>query len=200
MDEKRKDIKRLAAHYRDLQGLRLIPMGLFFGLAAISSFQFIPWSDYVYGGLDQASSGLVVILVAMYLAISAYYNRQYGAVKPGPVSAKKRIFGIALWIAFLVAIVTFRLLDPPVNTIMLVLATGVCLESLDGSRRYGRLYLGLAIGAFALLPVFTGKPDSNYFIWFNSFMALGFLSVGIAEHVTFRNLIASVNRAVAFNG
>lgn len=200
MNETRKDIKRLAAHYRDLQGLKLIPLGLFFGLAAMSGFQFVPWSDYVYEGLDKASSGLVVVLIAMYVAIAAYYNRQYGAVKPHSVSTKKRIVGIALWIAFLAAIVTFRRLDPPVNTIMLVLATGVCLESLDGSKRYGRLFLGLAIGAFAILPIFTGKPDSNYFMWFNGFMALGFLSVGIAEHVTFKNLIDSVNRAVAVHG
>lgn len=80
---------------------------------------------------------------------------------------------------------------------MLVMSVGICYESFDGSRRWGRLFLGAAVGVFAIAPLFTGNPDANYFTWFNTTMSVGFIVVGIQEHLSLGKLITSVNQSLS---
>lgn len=63
-EDTKKDIQRLVGHYQDYQGLRLIPLGLLFGFAALGRWEAMPWGDFIYGDSDTFSMVLVGFLIA----------------------------------------------------------------------------------------------------------------------------------------
>jgi hypothetical protein len=187
-------LRFVTEHYAQLQGLRLLPVGLvFLGLAAwqSSQFQWMPAYDSDRG--SRWFVGALVLAVIGAYVIGAFYRRQFGSVQPrrfrtgGPsLLANATIVGLlVIFQSFVPAPVSL-----PMLYVALVLAyTGVVQHGL----RKHYLFIAVACLLFASLPSF----DVSYQIGkvlLNLLIGVGLIVAGVGDHLVLRKTLRPVPR------
>ena len=181
-------VRYVTSHFQALQGLRLVPFGLFCLAAAFGSAAWTSWSDFAQGDW---TAGTYIFLLTLFLLswlVARYYRRRFGMVVQDRGWDRATIlFGVALFVA--VGLDTsFGL---PVSFFMLVIAAGVAYEGLDGSRRYGHVLLGGVLAAFALWPLFFG---SAHFAMGYGVVGVGLVLVGVHDHLLLVRALRAVRQ------
>lgn len=141
-------IRYVTQNYSNLQGLRLIPIGLWFLIAGL-----------VPPGCTIAT--LVIALVMTWL-IGVYYSRQFGRVRPTTSPSWKSYLVALLALAVVIAAWTAdTYLKPPIDVLGLTIALGLFLVWLQPTYRPRLHYLAVAIlvAGVSLLRLLRLSPD-----------------------------------------
>jgi MFS family permease len=142
-------IRYVTQNYSNLQGLRLIPLGLWLLIVGLVTIEF----------------AIPLLLAAWVLTwlIGVYYNRSFGKVRSlTSPSWKSYLVGLLALAALIAAAVADRYLKLPVNLLGLTMATGLFLTWLQPAYRPRLHYLVVAVlvAAVSLLQLF-GIPAAN---------------------------------------
>ena len=174
-------IRYITSHFHDLQGLRILPLGVLLLAAATGSAAWTPWSDFMREDWETSTYALLIALLLLYGLIARYYRHRFGRVVPRSKSNTNICISILFWSAFFVAIILDSALMPSFSLTYLVIGLGVLYSGLDGSRRYGHLLLGAIMISFAFWPLLPGST-STYFTIFLTIVGIGFVFIGISDH------------------
>ncbi len=150
------DLRRMhyvAEHYHQLQGLRVLPLGLACLLAVPARQGATPL------GLSPAAASLVLLAagLAASFPIGRYYARRFGRVEPRPWRA-----GTVTLVASAAALLALAWLQErwpvPVSLPMLFVSAALArLGLVEGRLRVHYLWIAAACAAFAVLPL-VGVP------------------------------------------
>ena len=169
-----KDLKRLrivTAHYRSLQGLRMLPWWLWMlALAAVN-----PLMDLPQGHLDYQCLIFVPGLVIAWLLsrlIGNYYERAFGRVEglPSPDRAGGWLRGVLFVLLIYAGFVIDTLRWLPVSVLALI-AAGAFFTMWWQSGRILTHHLITAVlfAGFALLPLFVVPAGRHWYDFFGDF-------------------------------
>lgn len=144
------DLRRIlyvTAHYRQLQGLRLLPLSVPFLLSAV-------WRTAAYAtGSTLPRAGWVALLVAALAAsvpIGRYYTRRFGRASSLPWRTAAALVGAAAAIVVLEWVQTLRPLPVSLPVVFVAVALARLGLSADGIRIH-YLWIAAACGVFAAL-------------------------------------------------
>jgi hypothetical protein len=184
-------VQYVTSHFKALQGLRIVPFGLFFLMGALGSLAWTPWSGFMTAGIREDSLIIAAAMFLLYGLISVYYRRRFGTVVPEEKSDKQIRRAAALWGVFVVALIIDFYYRWPVNFMMLSLAACFAFAGFDGSRRYGQILLGAVCAVWAVFPLLLGRNESTpyeavfgipFAAWYG-IVGITFVLVGIADHL-----------------
>jgi hypothetical protein len=179
-------LRYVAGHYRELQGLSLVPFGLIFLAPG-----FIP------GGWGQQGETWrwLAIIGAVWLSwlASMYYQRVVGRAWPalrtgGSYRWLAIMIGGALLLGYFAAPWYDGLVNPPISVTAFVMAGLLLIPFVAARGRYRHhyLYLALLYVAVALLPL-TGLVTSAQLVedpWlFSVFYGLPWIIGGLGDHI-----------------
>lgn len=176
-------VRYLIQHYPQLQGLRLVPLGLVFVAIALwhdGQLAWLPGTDE--GGIRFWLLGALAIAVVVSYAIGAYYRRLFGTLTFAPFqSGGPRIAAIgAVLFGSFVLQDTFRWsLSLPLVVVGIVLAyIGVTQRLMRGH------YIGIAVACLVMANIDAfGVPARTQRIMLDLLIAGGLLVGGIGDHL-----------------
>jgi hypothetical protein len=158
----RRQLEMAAANYFYLRGLLFIPLGGLFILAALGNWQVGPLRH---------SWAFLLVLVAIglvYLAISRYYNDNYGRVTPSTRQQVRAAVGVAIAVALVFGgslLLRSRAdwsLDLPVNAIAVTFALLMLVSYAIGvGLKAHHVIVWGALLVTGALPVWNGADPSN---------------------------------------
>ena len=180
-------IRYVTEHYRQLQGLRLLPLSARFLLSLLSRIAGPPARPL----LPPAGWGLLVVAsLAASLAIGRYYTQRFGDA-PAPLwrTGAATLLGVAaalLWLAWL------QEWHPvPVSLPVIFLAIVLARLGLAGGRaRVHYLWIAIGCGAFALLAP-LGAPLDVRAAAFDLLVGGGLIVAAIGDDRVLRNAMAA---------
>lgn len=185
MDDLRR-IHYVAAHYRQLQGLRLLPLSLPFLLSSLwriagaSPGALLPPAGWVL---------LILAAVAASFPIGRYYTRQFGhAEAPRWRTGAATLVGMA---AVLLALAWLQERRPfPVSLPLLFLAIVLARLGLAAGRvRIHYLWIALACVVFALLPL-LGAPAGVRTLLFDLLVGVGLIVAAVGDDRVLRRAMS----------
>lgn len=176
-------VRYLVEHYPQLQGLRLVPLGLVFvGVAAWHDGQlrWLPGSEA--GGVTNwflASLGVAVL--ASYI-VGAYYRRLFGCVQLRPFqTGGPRLLAMAALVG--VSLVVQDVFKWPVS-LPLVVVGGMLAYIGVAQRRLRQHYLWIAAACVFLANVGSfGVPPRTQQVMFDLLIAGGLIVAGVGDHM-----------------
>jgi hypothetical protein len=148
--------------YKSLQGLRSLPLGIFFLLTGL---QLLGVSWLGKQGDCSITLPLLLVCIAAWFFIGRYYERRFGRVEPVPPDLKGEL-KIYLFPAILIAViilenVLFRSgILLPISLIELTIGIGWIYAGRICSRWYYTL-MGILMAAFSFIPLLTGTTVAN---------------------------------------
>jgi hypothetical protein len=184
------DVSRMAyvtEHYAQLQGLRLVPLGIPFVASAFWRTGLLPWR---FGDASHARAWFFLsfaVALALSVLIGRLYRRWFGAMPP----RASRSGAVTLATCF-VGVVAFAWRSPPpsplfVPAVFVGLAFGRlgCVE--HGLRRH---YIGLAAACwlFAITPA-LGVPPPARRVALDFLIGLGLIVAGLGDHAVLQRLL-----------
>ena len=187
-------LRFVTEHYAQLQGLRLVPLGLLFlGLAGWQNDQFawLPASD-TDRGARWFVCGLVMAIIGAYV-IGGWYGRQFGSVQPRPFrTGGPSLLANAAVVGVLMVVHSF--VRPPVSLPLLYIGLVLAYTGIvqNGVRRH---YLFIAV--FCLLfaniqrfnvPYQTGK------VLLNLLIGGGLIVAGVGDHLVLQRTLHPPSR------
>jgi hypothetical protein len=155
-------LARITRGFPYLQGLKVVPVGLFLlGVTAVGSTWW-PWSSRV-GKL--VSLGLVLATTGgLTRWAGVYYRRRFGQVAPTREQLRRDALGTGLAaLAVIAGVVIDYSLEPPVSIFGIALG-GFLLWywSWSGGPRWYHWLAGAAFGAASLLPIVGNRSDMGF--------------------------------------
>lgn len=173
-------------HYYQLQGLRLVPLGLILLCFAVGNA--LGWMDQRDVSPHIRATFLtrvgLVMWVALLLALAApfYYRRRYGSVEPLDRSARNRWI-TATAVGFLFLIPIDRRLDWPVSLHVMVVGLSLVVTAWhDGNARRHYMTAGLVWLAASLLPELDVSPRGLTIATFG-LGGVTLIACGIGDHL-----------------
>lgn len=133
-------VQRVTTNYTSLQGLKMLPLGLWLCLEAIASFGW--WPRYAHG---RPLSSLLTLCAAgaLWLLVGLYYTRSFGRVKPKPQRLR-------------------QLLQTGIIVIVISLPWLFIAGFLDGALQSRVSILGLAVAILLALGWIVGNLQEHY--------------------------------------
>ena len=190
---KQKRIRFVTANYQQLQGLRLVPLGLF--LAFWASIDFLGLLDPARFPSGDRASVLTRIGYAYWLglllafAAPAYYRYRYGSVNPYDRRSRNRWITAAV-IGFFVLVRMDRDLQWPVSLHLLLVSMALFVTVWhDGRIRSHYLAPALVWLAASFLPAWDVSPASLRITLFG-LGGLTLVSCGIGDHLLLTRTLA----------
>jgi len=181
-DQDLDQVRFVTRYYSALQGLKIVPFGLFMTLM---SFRSLGWP--VLGGEGDCTYTLplLVLLIAGYYAIGRYYTRRFGEVQPVKEDGYwwKAMLPLFLLIA---ALVIENLLLPHFSLTGLLVAA-MLFYSARVLRRPHYWAAGILMAVVSLLPLVVGSDPRNKiygtmgFLWSLS-LGLAWTVNGLIDH------------------
>lgn len=157
----RRRIQYVTANYGELQGLRLVPLGLFFFTQAAGKAGIEPWTA-VTVPTSWAQTAVCAPALLLFVAIGIYYRRTFGNVSPPPASARSVLSGIVIFGSYVLG-VTLDLIGwrndwPPVSLLALLFGLRISTAHLvrDGRAQMHYVLLGGMLAGTSLLPLAAG--------------------------------------------
>lgn len=171
-------IRYITENFKALQGLRLVPLGLFFLYWAAEGLGWIhPMLGFPIG----------VVLFLIYMGIGGWYRRTVGDVEAADASIKEA----ALTIMFLVVLGAVGWVDSavdwPIQLTYLLLGAVCFLPYYSDRSRWHYAALGIVFIGFGLSPIWwRGTVDASAWSFDGPVHALilgvGLLVVGVLDH------------------
>ena len=202
MSEKLAKIRFITANYSWLQGLRMVPVGIFIGLAGV-------WVSIPAGqdGDLVPPFFMMVFTVIAYVYIHRYYTRTFGQVDPTGKERNREIFvsilmGILAFFAFLFDSAEIL----PISVFGLVAAAALAVDLLRTVGKESLINVRESIIIAALIALASLVPLAGFFWWelfgLNSstagvmvLMGVLMIVIGIVGHLRFTRLLAEVREA-----
>jgi hypothetical protein len=180
-------VRYVTAHYAQLQGLRLVPLGVvFLGMAAWRDGLALPFVDPAWAPRIAALALIAALLAG--LAIGAGYRRRFGAVQPLNAFAGAPALMAAVVIALALGAVQDLIpwgVSLPLAFVGAVLAyTGLVH---NGLRKH---YLWVAVPCLLLANARTfGIPVDTLSVMLDLLIGGGLLVAGIGDHMVLRRVL-----------
>ena len=188
-------LRYVTERYVQLQGLRLVPLGIPFLLSSAWREGLFTWVP----GASGAGSRIwfaALFLFAISLSVSAkiYYQRRFGNVRTtAPIRAP--VAASAFTAVLLAAISLQDLLQSPFSIPSVMLAFGVgCLGVSGGVVRSHYLAVAATVGVFAVSGE-LGVPFQIRDILWDRMIGVSFLVIGIGDHQLLRGTLVPVTHA-----
>jgi hypothetical protein len=185
-------LRYVTERYEQLQGLRLVPLGIPFLLSSA-------WREGLFTWVPGASGAgsriwfVALFLFALGLSVSAkiYYQRRFGDVRTAaPIRAP--IAASAFTAVLLAAVSLQDLLQSPISIPSVVLALGVgCLGVSGGVIRPHYLAVAATVGVFALSGALGVAFQVRDVLW-DRMIGMSFLVIGIGDHLLLRGTLVPV--------
>jgi hypothetical protein len=180
-------LRYVAAHYAQLQGLRLVPLGVvFLGMAAWRDGVPLPFIDPAWAPRIGALAVLFALLAG--LVINAVYRRRFGAVQP--LHAFAGASGLVLTFVVAVALVAVQgLVSWPVSLPLAFVGAVLAYTAIvqNGLRRH---YLWVAVPCLFLANAASfGIPPNTLQIMLDLLIGGGLLIAGIGDHLVLRRVL-----------
>jgi hypothetical protein len=181
------DLKRVqfvTANYASLQGLKMVPLGLWLCLGAARSFGWMPWYTPI--------ASLLALCVAggLWLLVGRWYARDFGRVRPTAQRARQ-----VLWTGILVVLVSFpwllilsfvdAALEPPLSTVGLAAAALLLLWLWRSAPPLPNHYVVAAalIATVSLLPLLGIMSRSQSFGGvLGATLGTSLIAIGVLDH------------------
>jgi hypothetical protein len=144
---------QVARRYPYLQGLLMVPVGLWFAVVAVTTSRWWPWSGGGDGLLVVVPAGVVAVL-ACY-AITRYYESHFGRVEvPQPQRRRQLLLTVAAMATIVSATLLGEAFRAPVNLYGIAVAVSlVGLWGYAGVLRTHHLLLAGGLAVLSLLPL-----------------------------------------------
>lgn len=177
MDTRMENVRSLTENFKQLQGLRAIPFGLYVLLEAAGRAGWGPraGSEPLHGLLTLLS---IAALALLYFGIGAYYRKTFGVVR-----APRKQWGVLellMWPVLIAMIGLDTYLDLPVNFTFLYVAALFLVPYFRDRRRshYALLAVVLAVFAFGGYRAEFETGSLGFTV-----MGFAFVAVGILDHL-----------------
>lgn len=182
-------IRFLTSNFNELQGLRIIPFGLFLMVPLLGRMAGTPWTGFMHGW------GLLVtaLLIALYGLIMLYYRHQFGDVKQKESKKDRSVLWFGFF-AFIAAFVLDIVLTLPMSLTWLMVGVLVLLDGLRGARRYGFVIVGALIALSSFWPIVFGTYEGWDHTILYALIGTGLILAGIFEHWRFLHAFKSVQQ------
>jgi hypothetical protein len=191
MDDLRR-LRYVTERYEQLQGLRLVPLALPFLLSSVWREGRLAWVPWTHGvGVRIWFLALVALAIRLSLAARTYYRRRFGAVQPA-LSLRAPLAGSLFAALFSVAACLQHGVQPSVSGPLAVVALGLAYVGLvGGAARLHYLAVAAATALFAGLGP-LGVPLHTRDVLFDQLIGIGFIVVGLGDHLLLRRTLAPV--------
>lgn len=185
------DVRRVqyvTQHYNQLQGLKYVPLGVYFILLGLDEPGRFPWLEESFIGRTWTVWGLVVVGV-LYWLIKQYYDERYGRVNRSPADQRREEReGWVLVGLFLAAFLADVFLGLPVSLSAFVFGGNYLYLALVRAQRFRRHYavFGLLFAALGLLPLFLDIRPYDIVLGGNLFTLAGgvlITGIGLLDHL-----------------
>jgi hypothetical protein len=186
-------IRFVTANYHQLQGLRLVPLGLFLALwGLLDLLGFFDPAGFVSGGRARVLTHIgIAFWVGLLLALAApvYYRYRYGSVDPLDRGSRNRWITAAV-IGFFVLLRIDRDLQWPVALHLLLVSLSLFITVWrDGRIRRHYLAPALVWLAVSFLPAFGASPTTLRMTLFG-LGGLTLIGCGIGDHLLLTRTLA----------
>ena len=176
-------VRYVTERFGSLQGLRVVPLGLYFLIMSAGDAELIP---YVRQGALDVSFGIIVLCFGASWLIGRYYDRRFGRVAAATKSefTVGALMGVIAY--FLSGFVDARL-HPPVSLSALFIGA-VTLYYWNGPlgrRRTHYAVLGAVFVLLGLSPLVTATLERAPldYITYSVVMGVGIIACGVLDHV-----------------
>lgn len=156
-------IRQITRDYPSLQGLRALPLGLFFLVIAMQRLEMLPW----FGGEGDLSFTLplLAVVIGLWFWFGRYYENTFGKVEPLRKSIRSTVLNIAFPIGFVGIIILENRLyasngGPRISLIGLVLGATFLYSGWMSQRWYYSL-AGIVLLIASFLPWMIGVGIEN---------------------------------------
>ena len=178
-------IRFVTANFYQLQGLRLVPVGMYLLFIAADA---VGWMDWLPGkpvdGPDAAGNawGLLAFAWAIFgaLAATAYYRRQYGAVTQYGRGRRNAMLGVAIAWFVALAVVDVQTEWPVLLSALLVSVSLFVTVLVDGWLRTHYLAGAFAWLAVGLVPLVA--PETPVALAYGGAGGLTLIVCGLGDH------------------
>ena len=149
-------VRYVTQFYTALQGLKMVPFGLFITLMA---FHNAGWEGLGGPGDLTYTTPLFFLGILLYFLISWYYSRHFGQVQPVKIG-RWWWLGLALVVILILALVLDNLLMPRVHLIGLAIGAMWIING-TASKRPHHWMAGILMLVVALLPLAVGSEPTH---------------------------------------
>lgn len=193
-------IRKAAREYPDIQGLRMIPVGLFFLLLAPQHI-----SRRWLGGQGNCTYSLVLLIAITFswFLIGQYYQRVFGQVRPLRSAWRQGFWGVGVLVFFIVVVILENGLYRANNALAisptgLALAGLYLLAGLVVIKRWYFTLFGATLLGIALLPLLTHTTVAHplygtFGLVFSLVFGVGLILTGLLDHLRLRRYFQPFN-------
>lgn len=186
-------VRYVAENFEMLQGLRMIPFGIWFLAMAIGDLAQIP-------ALRQGNLGepflLLIAMAGLYWWLGGYYSRTYGQVKQQRKSFVAKLLASWALLLFIAGIVIDMLLELPISFLAIVLSIYFFIPFARALPllRLHYAFIGLVMLSLSLAPFFVDESlKFEFFAPSGAYFLLGIggalIVAGVLDHLWLRNMM-----------
>ena len=188
-------LRFVTERYEQLQGLRIVPLGIPFLFSSAWRDGRLTWVPWIAGtGSRVWFVALLLVAVGLSGVAKIYYHRRFGCVQPG--ASIRSPLAVSVFAAFLIIAASMQgALQTAVSFPAVILAFGLGFLALAGGLvRPHYLAVAIAAGALALSGA-LGVPFHIRDVLLDRMIGIGFLVVGIGDHLLLRSTLVPVPHA-----
>jgi len=196
--QKLTQMRYVTENFELLQGLRMVPFGLWFLIMAVGDLAQIP--ALKQGRLDYPLL-LLIVIGGLYWWIGAYYARAYGQVNQRAKSAGQKLLAGWPLLLFIAGIAVDVLLELPVSFLAIALSFYFFVPFIKALPllRVHYAFIGLVMLCLSLMPLFvTGSLKLEFFApsgaYFLLGMGLALIVASILDHFWLRSMMQPEKR------
>jgi len=185
-------LRYVTERYEQLQGLRLVPLGIPFLLSSAwrsGHLTSVPWTSGI--GPRIWFVFLVAAAVALSLATKTYYERRFGDVQSA-LTIKTPLAAFVFTALFILSVSLPRDVQATVSIPAVIIALGLgYLGMVGGLLRHHYLMIALCVVVFAALGPF-GVPLHTRAVLWDELIGIGFVVIGVGDHLLLRRTLVPV--------
>jgi hypothetical protein len=180
-------VRYVTRNFNGLQGLKLLPFGLFMILIATRD---LGWTWLGTAGDCSYTLPLFLLMGILYMGIGRYYSRRFGTVRQKDMESQW-LLGIALVAVFFGMVVLEVAVKPPFSLIGLLISLLLVYSGIR-TRRWYYWLVGLVLALLNLLPLLAGTTWKTFAIsteaagtfgfWWNTSLGMAFCLLGLMDH------------------
>lgn len=181
-------VQYVTQNYNQLQGLKFVPLGIYFILLGLDNAGYFPWLEQTIIGRTWTLWGLLLV-GGLYWLISQYYSNRFGKVRRAwEDQQREEREGRIFIVLFLAAVIGDLLLRLPVGLAIIVFGGYLMYLARVRTQRYRWYYIvaGLLFIGIGFLPLFFNLSSENVFVASDVFFVAGGAAIvltSILDHI-----------------